>query len=312
MVRRGTELAGIVKNRNYTSFEEQKKILLYAKLGKTMQEFWHLSEEEPFEISERTFKGEKDIYIKSDNAFIFLCLEGEAEIEVDLWHYTLQTNSQLVLLPKMVLQVLHTSPNFRALCIACLGDLFHELANCLEPPFFRFIKEHPYVCLEEPEVELLRNVFHLLEDVSKDLENPYRRQMAANHIQNLLFHFYSRTRQFFPKNESKWVNRKEMLFKEFLQLVLRHCSTEREVTFYAQALNITPRYLSNIVLTVGGESTKSIIDCHAIMEIKHQLKNSRLNIQEISNRMHFADQSFFGRYFKKHTGLSPSRYRNEY
>ena len=48
MVRRGTELAGIVQNRNYTSFEEQKKILLYAKLGKTMQEFWHLSEEEPF------------------------------------------------------------------------------------------------------------------------------------------------------------------------------------------------------------------------------------------------------------------------
>ena len=277
-----------------------------------MQEFWHLSEEEPFEISERTFKGEKDIYIKSDNAFIFLCLEGEAEIEVDLWRYTLQTNTQLVLLPKMVLQVLHTSPNFRVLCIACLGDLFHELSNCLEPPFFRYIKEHPYVCLEEPEVELLRSVIHLLEDVSKDLENPYRRQMAANHIQNLLFHFYSRTRQFFPQTESKWVNRKEMLFKEFLQLVLRHCSTEREVTFYAKALNITPRYLSNIVLTVGGESTKSVIDRHAIMEIKHQLKNSRLNIQEISNRMHFADQSFFGRYFKKHTGLSPSRYRNEY
>lgn len=277
-----------------------------------MQQFWHLSEEEPFEISERTFKGEKDIYVKSDNAFILLCLEGEAEIEVDLWRYTLVANAQLVLLPKMVLQVLHASPNFRVLCIACLGDLFHELSNCLEPPFFRFIKEHPYVCLEEPEVELLHSVIHLLEDVSKDLENPYRRQMAANHIQNLLFHFYSRTRQFFPQTESKWVNRKEMLFKEFLQLVLRHCSTEREVTFYAKALNITPRYLSNIVLTVGGESTKSIIDRHAIMEIKHQLKNSRLNIQEISNRMHFADQSFFGRYFKKHTGLSPSRYRNEY
>ena len=103
-----------------------------------------------------------------------------------------------------------------------------------------------------------------------------------------------------------------MLFKEFLRVVLRYCATEREVTFYAKALNITPRYLSNIVLTVGGESTKSIIDRHAITEIKHQLKNSRLNIQEISNRMHFADQSFFGRYFKKHAGLSPSRYRNEY
>ena len=277
-----------------------------------MQQFWHISEDEPFEVSERSFVGEKNIYIQSDNAFIFLCLEAEAEVEVDLWRYTMVPNSQLVLLPNAVLQLLHATPNFKLLCIACLGELFHELSNCLEPPFFRYIKETPCVRLDEREVALIHSVAHLLEDVSQDRENPYRRQMAANHIQNLFFHFYSRTRQFFPQNDSKWVNRKEMLFKEFLKLVLRYCTTEREVTFYAQALNITPRYLSNIALTVGGESTKSIIDRHAITEIKHQLKNSRLNIQEISNRMHFADQSFFGRYFKKHTGLSPSRYRNEY
>lgn len=277
-----------------------------------MTSFWHLSEEEPIEVSEQLFADEKDSYIKSENAFIFLCLEGEAEIEVDHWRYTLVPNSQLVLLPHVVWQVIHASPHFKLLCIACFGKLFHELSNCLEPTFFHFIKEHPCVVLDKSEVELLRNVIHLLEDVSRDLENPYRRQMAANHIQNLLFHFYSRTRQFFPQKATKWVNRKEMLFKQFIQLVLRHCSTEREVAFYAQALNITPRYLSNITQSVGGESTKSIIDHHAIAEIKHQLKNSRLNIQEISNRMHFADQSFFGRYFKKHTGLSPSSYRNKY
>ena len=185
-----------------------------------MQQFWHISEEEPFEVSERAFAGEKNIYIQSENAFIFLCLEGEAKIEVDLWCYTLEPNSQLVLLPNAVLQVHQASPNFRLLCIACLGELFHELSNCLEPPFFRYIKETPCVRLDEREVALIHSVAHLLEDVSQDRENPYRRQMAANHIQNLFFHFYSRTRQFFPNNDSKWVNRKEMLFKEFLKPVL--------------------------------------------------------------------------------------------
>ncbi|MGM9797286.1 MAG: AraC family transcriptional regulator [Parabacteroides sp.] len=277
-----------------------------------MTPFWHLSEEEPFEVAEHTFTSGKELYVKSDHLFIFLCLEGRAEVEVDLWPYTLEPGTQLALLPNAVLQLLHATPDCRIRCVGCLGELFRELSNCLEPPFFRFIKEHPCVKLNDTEQDLLRHALCLMEDVYNDRENPYRRQMAANHIQNLLFHFYRRTRQFFPQTDNKWVNRKEMLFKQFLQLVLRYCSTEREVTFYAQALNITPRYLSNIVLTVGGESTKSIIDRHAIMEIKHQLKNSKLNIQEISNRMHFADQSFFGRYFKKHTGLSPSRYRNEY
>ena len=89
-----------------------------------MQQFWHISEEEPFEVSERAFAGEKNIYIQSENAFIFLCLEGEAKIEVDLWRYTLEPNSQLVLLPNAVLQVHQASPNFRLLCIACLGSCF--------------------------------------------------------------------------------------------------------------------------------------------------------------------------------------------
>ena len=103
----------------------------------------------------------------------------------------------------------------------------------------------------------------------------------------------------------------EELFKRFIQLVHKHCTTQREVSFYANKLFITPRYLSTVIQNVTNTTAKSIIDKHVILEIKVLLKSTNLSVQEISNQLCFPDQSFFGRYFKKHTGLSPLQYRNQ-
>ena len=106
------------------------------------------------------------------------------------------------------------------------------------------------------------------------------------------------------------ISRQEELFKRFIQLVHKHCTTQREVSFYANKLFITPRYLSTVIQNVTNTTAKSIIDKHVILEIKVLLKSTNLSVQEISNQLCFPDQSFFGRYFKKHTGLSPLQYRN--
>lgn len=70
-------------------------------------------------------------------------------------------------------------------------------------------------------------------------------------------------------------------------------------------------YLSTVIQNVTNTTAKSIIDKHVILEIKVLLKSTNLSVQEISNQLCFPDQSFFGRYFKKHTGLSPLQYRNQ-
>lgn len=248
---------------------------------------------------------------KIADLFLLFCLEGTAEVEVDLQKYTLVRNTQLLIMPGVSLQVERVGDDFRCLYVGCSNNLFNEMTNSLDPTFFHFLKDNPGVILNEIESDHLRNMVRLMRTVYNDKENCYRRQMARNYIQNMLFHFYSRTQHLFMRNEEKWVNRKEELFKRFVQLVHQHCTTQREVSFYARKLNITPRYLSSIVQTISGETTKDIIDRHVVTEIKIMLRNSSLNIQEISNRMKFADQSFFGRYFKKHTGMSPMQYRQQ-
>lgn len=95
-----------------------------------------------------------------------------------------------------------------------------------------------------------------------------------------------------PAKKTEGINRQEEIFKRFIQLIHKHCTTQREVSFYAAELFITPRYLSTIVQNVSGNTAKSIIDRHVILEIKALLQSTSLSIQEISNRLSFPDQSF--------------------
>ena len=82
------------------------------------------------------------------------------------------------------------------------------------------------------------------------------------------------------------------------------------MSFYADKLCISTRYLSTIVRSVAHSSAKEFIDRAVILEIKMMLQSTDLSVQEIAYRLRFPDQSYLGRFFKKHTGESPTEYRN--
>lgn len=91
-----------------------------------------------------------------------------------------------------------------------------------------------------------------------------------------------------------------------------HCASQREVSFYADKLCISTKYLTGICKAVTGDSAKKIIDDFAILEIKVLLQSTELTVQEIADRLVFPDQSYLGRYFKRHEGMSPKEYQSKY
>ena len=95
-------------------------------------------------------------------------------------------------------------------------------------------------------------------------------------------------------------------------LVHENCIAEREVTFYANKLCISTKYLTGICKSVTGEAAKKLIDDFSILEIKVLLQSTELTIQEIADRLGFPDQSYLGRYFKRHEGMSPKEYQSKY
>lgn len=81
------------------------------------------------------------------------------------------------------------------------------------------------------------------------------------------------------------------------------------MAWYARELNITAKYLSEVVKLISKRTPREWIDYYVVLEIRVLLRSSDLSVKEISNELHFANQSFMGKYFREHVGISPLKFR---
>ena len=104
-------------------------------------------------------------------------------------------------------------------------------------------------------------------------------------------------------------SRNDEYFSQFMNILGKHYTQERSVGFYAGQLNLTPKYLTTLIRKTSGRTAVEWIDDYVVLEAKNLLKYSTMSIQEIAYYLNFSNQSFFGKYFKSHTGMTPSAYR---
>ena len=144
--------------------------------------------------------------------------------------------------------------------------------------------------------------------LAKEHHEQYGDEIALSLLHALFFdiaHIFDQHQPVCPKPQT----RKDELFELFIRTVGEHYKQQRSVAFYADKLCLTPKHLSNVIKELTGKSASQWIDDYVVLEAKTLLKSTNLTILQISEELHFANQSFFGKYFKQHTGLSPMRYR---
>ena len=107
-------------------------------------------------------------------------------------------------------------------------------------------------------------------------------------------------------------SREQRLFADFMQLVALHAQHEHHIDFYASRLCISPRYMSTLIKKVSGKPAKQWIDEAIIARIKVALRHSDKQMTQISDEMNFANTSFFTKYFKRLTGMTPLQFRNSF
>ena len=247
--------------------------------------------------------------MKVDVDTIIFCRKGRANIEIDLIPYELVANTQLIIIAGSIFHNISNSDDFKISYITFKHEVYDEATAQLEPSFTFFLKEYPCVQLGEKRINKMNYLVEAMEDFYNEKTNCFRVKIFKNNIQSFLLDVYDKTRTLFKIDKSGEVGRREELFIKFIHLIHKYCPQQREVGFYAEKLYITSRYLSSITQNVADKSAKYIIDKHAIQRIKIMLKYSNMSIQDISYELNFPDQSFFSRYFKKHTGMSPLEYR---
>lgn len=247
---------------------------------------------------------------KLEGGAIYLCRKGWAQVTINLQEYEIVENSQVVLMPGSILRVNGASDDFSIDYLAFSTDIFREASIRLESSFFGFLIENPCYVLPVENTKSIDGLMRSTTLIYDDQENRFRNQIAKNHLQCFLWDIYDKCHRYFSIQQIEGKNRQDEVFKKFMNLVHDYCSSQREVTFYANELCISTKYLTGICRSVTGAPAKKIIDDFAILEIKVLLQSTELTIQEIADRLGFPDQSYLGRYFKRHEGMSPREYQN--
>ena len=141
------------------------------------------------------------------------------------------------------------------------------------------------------------------------LSSPFH--ILGNMLQNIILIFFNLwQQQYGGKGIKREMKHPERLCMQFYNLVFDHFREQRSIRYYADKLRITSNYLAMIVRQVCHETPKEAIVRQVLLEMKHQLVHTELTAEQMALRLHFADTSYMCRFFRKHTGMSVSKFRN--
>lgn len=246
---------------------------------------------------------------------IGLCLEGTSRFNISLREYEIVPGRMVIVLPNQIIEHRWFSPDFKAIFFAVSKNQLEALpkmGNVLS--LFFYLKDCPCCDLTLHEQEIIQEYHHFIRRRLRNKEEEmYRREVVMGIMQGFFFELCNIFNSHAPAAASavKTKSRKEYIFERFYESLVESYQSERSVKFYADQLCLTPKHLSGVVKEVSGKTVGEWIDELVILEAKALLNSSSMNIQEIADRLNFANQSFFGKYFKHYTGMSPKEYRKK-
>ena len=204
-----------------------------------------------------------------------------------------------------------TANSFQAEILKYNPSLLREASLQLEQTVYSSLREDR--CRQDTPVvtNIINGMFGLLKVYFDQSECTCISQLVLCQLKAFFigFHEYLQRNPQYRPDEVKSYRVRE-LFNRFMMLLERDYKISRDVNYYAEKMNISSKYLTNIVSQVTGHTPKTIIDQYVILQLKMHLKRSTQSIKEMAWEFHFADVSFFCRYFKKHTGLTPQQIRS--
>lgn len=270
---------------------------------------------------------------------ILICRKGKARLNVNYKDWELYEGAVITLFPNDVVELKvdgdfkspqtengdckssetengdckspQTANSFQAEILKYNPSLLREASLQLEQTVYSSLRKDR--CRQDTPVvtNIINGMFSLLKVYFDQSECTCISQLVLCQLKAFFigFHEYLQRNPQYRPDEVKSYRVRE-LFNRFMMLLERDYKISRDVNYYAAQMNISSKYLTNIVSQVTGHTPKTIIDQYVILQLKMHLKRTTQSIKEMAWEFHFADVSFFCRYFKKHTGLTPQQIRS--
>ena len=236
--------------------------------------------------------------------------DGEIDIHIDYISYKVGKNSLTMIMPTHITHFIEGNNDIKG-WILVISKSYLESYSTQAPSAMSYmqIKKHPMTQLEHDEYQSLYPSLNYMRTRMNQHTHLFHQEAVKLAIQMF---FFDLGNLFFGKKKyhiTASLSRKEEIFADFQTLLREHCKKQHDVKFYANKLCITTQYLSSILKEQSGRSASQWIQEALIIEAKGLLKSPRINVQQVADKLYFPDQSTFGKFFKKHTGLSPMTFR---
>ena len=250
---------------------------------------------------------EKGYPIKLGALAISLCLYGDLTVEINMIEHHVSAGNLIITLPEDILQHNGISDHVKGLFIIVsqrfIEEAFPQIEDIL--PVFLHIQQYPCLNLSAQECARIQGFYNFFIQHLGD-NSPYRDKIIRSILQSLIYYIAGIVNLDKANNKRE---RKEELFSHFIQLIIKNYKKNKKLDFYAEKLFISPKYLSDIIKKISGQSAHNWINRYILLEAKIQLRTSSKTITQIADELNFPNNSFFSKYFKKHCGITPKEYR---
>lgn len=241
-----------------------------------------------------------------------LCKKGTARYTVDTRQQHVKPSVLMFISERHVVDNYEASPDFECLFILLSTEFYHSFVMNVKnvSSLLLFSMNNPVVSLTAHESQVYANYYQTIRMKMADKQHHFRTDLVKA---LLLAMFYDMSNVIWrvEQNDNKTKKRADALFAQFISLLEENFRTERRVGWYAEQLGITAKYMSELIKQVSKRTPNEWIDSYVMLEIRVLLKNTTKSIKEIAEAVNFPNQSFFGKYFKEHMGMSPTEFRRQ-
>ena len=255
----------------------------------------------------------KDLFkspVQVQGALFLLCTRGNCKVSIDMNHYSLKKYSMCIIMPDIFFQIIDQSNDCRFEYITYSKGLLQGtklFSHTIE--FTHYILSDPLIELNDDLAEYIKLFLRLqmkAQKMNHELTSSSLLSLSFTQLLMVLGNIYKQK----PISITPQYNRNQEIVKELVRIIVLNYNKERNVSFYANALHLSPQHLSTTIKKATGKTLTDILSSFIIHDAQAKLKSTGMTIQEIAYSLNFPDISFFGKYFKRYTGMSPKQYRN--
>lgn len=263
------------------------------------------------EIFHQTNEGcDKDFYSRPFTiryTCLLICVDGGIDVKMNMTPCKLRRGSLLIIRKDTIVEIQHVAADTRLALLAFTREFTFPKHLELPPDaILGAMYNYNVINLTEAELQDALTVFKITKQRIGQSSFTLKRELfiaCLNMITFYVSNYFERKQKTDSQIYSAFVSQR------FIALVEENFRTNRELSFYAEELCLTPKYMSRLIKEATGKAAKEWIFERVILEAKVMLCQGRYSVQDISDYLGFANQSFFGSFFKKGTGVSPANYR---